>query len=71
MKVFPGGPDLPGGEDRLFLSALAHLHGGFRNPAAGWLGAGVLMPSLITSYNWFVSLGEKSQQSLDSPWCRF
>lgn len=29
------------------------------------------MPSLITTSNWFVSPGEESQQSLDSPWCRF
>lgn len=55
----------------LFLYALAHSHRGFRDPGAGWLGSGVLMLSLITSYNWCVFPGKEGEQSLDNPWCRF
>lgn len=40
---------------RLLLPALAHPHRCFRDP-----GAGVLVPSLITSYCWFVSPDEES-----------
>lgn len=56
---------------QLLLSALAHPHRCFRDPGAEWLGAGVLMPSLVTGYNWFVSPGEEGYQGLHSPWCRF
>lgn len=40
---------------QLLLPALAHPHRCFRDP-----GAGVLVPSLITSYCWFVSPDEES-----------
>lgn len=50
-----------------FLSALAHSHQSFRDPGAGWLGTGVLLPSLITSCDSCVSPGKEGQQSR----CRF
>lgn len=44
---------------QLLLPSLAHPHRCFRDPGTGWLGAAVLMPSLTTSYSWFVSPGEE------------